>query len=73
MVSLLIFDYLSISTNQTPNLVITLRIWKMIKTLHNELTVSSPQIYAPAPLCMNTSKSYPEPQAFLPINPASYA
>lgn len=35
--------------------------------------VSSPQIYAPAPRCMNTSKSYPEPQAFFPKNPAWYA
>jgi len=31
------------------------------------ITVSSPQMYAPAPRCRNTSKSYPEPQAFLPM------
>lgn len=35
--------------------------------------VSSPQMYAPAPRCMKTSKSYPEPQAFLPSKPAWYA
>src|SRR5437588_12376018 len=35
--------------------------------------VSSPQIYAPAPRWRYTSKSQPEPHAFLPINPASYA
>uniref|UniRef100_A0A2M4DLP8 Putative conserved secreted protein n=1 Tax=Anopheles darlingi TaxID=43151 RepID=A0A2M4DLP8_ANODA len=35
--------------------------------------VSSPQMYAPAPRCINTSKSYPDPQAFLPISPAWYA
>jgi hypothetical protein len=35
--------------------------------------VSSPQIYAPAPICTYTSKSYPEPQAFFPINPLAYA
>merc|ERR1719515_526320 len=33
--------------------------------------VSSPQIYAPAPLCTNRSKSYPLPQALAPRNPAS--
>lgn len=32
--------------------------------------VSSPQMYAPAPRCMKTSKSKPEPHAFLPIRPA---
>merc|ERR1719491_1515329 len=35
--------------------------------------VSSPQMYAPAPRWRYTSKSYPDPQAFLPINPAAYA
>lgn len=35
--------------------------------------VSSPQIYAPAPEWTYTSKSIPEPQAFLPRNPFSYA
>ena len=31
--------------------------------------VSSPHIYAPAPLWMKISKSYPESHEFLPINP----
>ena len=35
--------------------------------------VSSPQIYAPAPRCTKISKSYPDPHAFFPIRPASYA
>merc|ERR1719499_28880 len=33
------------------------------------IPVSSPQIYAPAPLCTKTSKSQPLPQAFGPKNP----
>mmetsp|Transcript_9293 Transcript_9293/g.30685 ORF Transcript_9293/g.30685 Transcript_9293/m.30685 type:complete len:211 (-) Transcript_9293:483-1115(-) len=35
--------------------------------------VSSPQMYAPAPKCKLTSKSYPVPHAFLPRRPAAYA
>mmetsp|Transcript_29292 Transcript_29292/g.54331 ORF Transcript_29292/g.54331 Transcript_29292/m.54331 type:complete len:211 (+) Transcript_29292:837-1469(+) len=35
--------------------------------------VSSPQMYAPAPRCRYTSKSYPDPDAFRPILPAAYA
>src|SRR5688572_22051125 len=32
--------------------------------------VSSPQIYAPAPLCTHTSTRLPDPIAFLPMMPA---
>merc|ERR1712178_423659 len=32
--------------------------------------VSSPQMYAPPPRCTKISKSYPDPQAFLPKRPA---
>src|SRR5690606_7549874 len=31
--------------------------------------VYSPQMYAPAPRCTYTSKSYPDPHAFLPKKP----
>eukprot|EP00659_Diplonema_papillatum_P018614 gene18614-biopygen18854 len=34
---------------------------------------SSPQMYAPAPLCTYRSKSYPVLHALLPINPFAYA
>src|SRR5574339_1281711 len=32
--------------------------------------VSSPQMYAPAPLCTHTSMRLPEPIAFFPVTPA---
>mmetsp|Transcript_5927 Transcript_5927/g.10662 ORF Transcript_5927/g.10662 Transcript_5927/m.10662 type:complete len:207 (+) Transcript_5927:819-1439(+) len=35
--------------------------------------VSSPQMYAPAPCDTYTSKSYPDPEAFLPMRPLAYA
>src|SRR5687767_8483231 len=35
--------------------------------------VSSPQMYAPAPLCTHTSTRLPEPMAFLPMTPARRA
>src|SRR5512134_1396202 len=35
--------------------------------------VSSPQMYAPAPLCTQTLTVFPVPIAFLPITPAAYA